>query len=96
MISVQPEGLQESSRWSEGSGDHRYRVNWNTPLKGCWIFPTKVLHPIGCYPRPPHVSGGLRYASTTGYLLAALRAGLSAKSIKLMLPQKGEEENLWL
>jgi hypothetical protein len=83
---VQPEGLQESSRWSERSADHRYRVSW--------IFPMKVLHPYRVLSKS---STRFRWSSLRfdhRLLSRSLSAGLSAKSTKVMLPEKGEEENL--
>ena len=43
---MQPEGLQESSRRSERSGDHRYRVSWNTHPERVLDIPCESLAPL--------------------------------------------------
>jgi len=76
---MQPSGLPESSRWSQRSEDHRLKRENNGTPTGCQM---------GGYARDSHRnsrtlpgcksflirSGGFRFASTTGYCLAALRA----------------------
>jgi len=51
---MQPEGLRESSRWSERSEDHRCRVIPTCTLKGCQTS-LRILHPrvlllFPCFP----------------------------------------------
>ena len=70
---MQAEGLRESSRWSERSEDHRYRVIPTRTLKGCQTSLRESCTPSRCCSYF-HASGVLRYAPTTGYSLAALRA----------------------
>jgi len=45
---MQPEGLRESSRWSECSEDHRYRVVPMRTLKGCQTSLRGSRTPPGC------------------------------------------------
>ena len=53
---MQAEGLRESSRWSERSEDHRYRVIPTRTLKGCQTSlresctPFWVLLLFPCFP----------------------------------------------
>jgi hypothetical protein len=68
----QPEGLSDISRWSQRSADHRKEVpTWSASGRGATVFLTAV----------PGVelfrllSGGLRYAATTGYYLTAFQGG---------------------
>jgi hypothetical protein len=67
----QPEGLSDSSRWSQRSVDHRTTIeNNSTPETGV----RKTWHPSGVRTTWALPSGGLRYAATTGYYLTALQA----------------------
>jgi len=45
---MQTEGLRESSRWSERSEDHRYRVIPTRTLKGCQISLRESCTLSGC------------------------------------------------
>jgi hypothetical protein len=70
VIGFQPEGLSDSSRWSQRSGDHRKGVpTWSVPRRGASVFLTPVPG-VELF----KLSGGLRYAATTGYYLTALQA----------------------
>src|SRR5438046_7972739 len=70
--SQQPEGLSDSSRWSERSVDHRTTIeNKSTPGTG---VRKKRWHPSGVRTTRALPSGGLRCAPTTGYCLTALQA----------------------
>ena len=93
---MQPEGLQESSPWSEGSGDHRYRVNWNTHPETVLDIPHESLAPYRVLSK---TSTRFRWSSLRGdhRLLSRSPSGwLSAKSTKLMLPKREKKKNLWL
>ena len=68
-IGFQPEGLTDSSRWSERSADHRTAGGRVSTLEGWQNSGT----PPGCGKWLLH-SGGLRFAPTTGYYLPALQA----------------------
>jgi len=60
----QPERLSDSSRWSKRSGDHRLTSErQELPER----VPEKQWHPAGVRYNNTLLSGGLRYASTTGY-----------------------------
>ena len=66
----QPEGLTESSRWSERSADHRkVTVVRKHPEGGARVSETLSGSGIDSL-----LSGGLRCAPTTGYYLSALQA----------------------
>jgi len=80
---MQPEGLRESSRWSERSEDHRYRVVPTRTLEGCQTSLRGSRTRSGCC-WFSMFSGGLRYAPTTGYSLAALWAARSNELTKGM------------
>jgi hypothetical protein len=67
----QPEGLSDSSRWSQRSADHRTTIeNNSTPGTGV----RKTVAPLRGTEQGTLLSGGLRYAATTGYYLTALQA----------------------
>jgi len=76
----QPEGLSDSSRWSERSADHRPTNKDDFhPEKGGrkrW-HPSRVR--ANCSPR----SGGLRYAPTTGYYLTAFQAEILRRNCRV-------------
>jgi len=60
----QPEGLSDSSRWSQQSGDHREtRVKEEHPGKGA----RKTVAPRRGAIQQLLFPGGLRFAATTGY-----------------------------
>src|SRR5438034_1456116 len=68
---MQPEGLRESSRWSQTTGQRCQRVR---TLEGCQILtvPQRSRTPPGCN-FSLLATGGLRDAPTTGYFLSTLR-----------------------
>jgi hypothetical protein len=77
----QPEGLADSSRWLKRSENHRNKfkkelypegVRESQTISG---MPFSSGTPSGCG-RPTALTGGLRFAMTTGYFLATLRVGL--------------------
>jgi hypothetical protein len=74
---LQPEGLGESSRWSKRSVDHREPLVELHPERGATDFLAPILG--ACHFLP--LSGGLRYAATTGYFLAAFQAAVSLRPI---------------
>jgi hypothetical protein len=61
---VQPEGLADSSRWSERSVDHRIFTALGNP-EGC---KKRLWHPSGVRTNYSLLSGGLRFAPTTRLL----------------------------
>ena len=66
-----PEGYDESSRWSQRSGDHRKPINSPTaPRRGAEPF-LAPFQGANCFPLS---TGGLRCATTTGYYLSAFQA----------------------
>ena len=67
----QPEGLSDSSRWSKRSADHRNEAS-SSPAP--WRGATVSCHPSRVENHSRLSSGGLRYASTTGYYLTAFQA----------------------
>jgi len=75
---LKPEGLSDSSRWSERSADHRNEARFVAPWRGATVF------------LPPFQggnfrlrSGGLHYAPTTGYYLTALQAETAPATARL-------------
>src|ERR1700730_12855607 len=69
---LQPEGLSDSSRWSQRSANHRKEaIRSAVPRRGATVF----CHPFRVENHFRLSSGGLRYAATTGYYLTALQAG---------------------
>jgi len=64
-LRIQPEGLPDSSRWSQRSADHRKAKEKIRTLKECQ---KNRGTPPGCG-QTSLLSGGLRYAATTGYFL---------------------------
>jgi hypothetical protein len=63
----QPEGLSESSRWSQRSADHRMSDGNDPDPERVSEIVAPLRGADGCSP----ISGGLRYAPTTGYYLTA-------------------------
>src|SRR5688572_3327269 len=66
----QPEGLADSSRWSQRSEDHRTTTEMTPDPEGV----SEILALLRSADKRWLRSGGLRCAATTGYYLAALRA----------------------
>src|SRR6266850_4735676 len=83
FMMVQPGGLSDSSRWSQLSADHRIAIeNNSTPGKG---VRKNGGTPPGCELRGAFLSGGLRYAATTGYYLTALQAEIRSRRLTYAL-----------
>ena len=83
---MQPEGLRESSRWSQRSEDHRVEAGKKdrTPTgcqmkKGMQDMLFEILAPLRGAKSFLICSGGFRFASTTGYYLPAFRADPTSK-----------------
>jgi hypothetical protein len=79
---MQPEGLRESSRWSERSGDHRYRMISTRTLKGCQTS-LRILRHSRVAALISMLSGGLlpiNRDTTNGYSRSALRVDVSGES----------------
>src|SRR6266550_8910261 len=69
--SVSLKGCSDSSRWSQRSEDHRNEASSSpAPRRGATVF----CHPFRVWNYFRLLSGGLRYAATTGYYLTALQA----------------------
>ena len=66
----QPEGLSDSRRWSQRSEDHRMEEEIDPHLEQV----PENGGTQGVQKNCSLVSGGLRYAATTGYCLTALQA----------------------
>ncbi len=69
----QPEGLSDSSRWSQRSEDHRKAESsspalWRSARFFGHLFQVRIHFRFS--------SGGLRYAATTGYYLTAFQADI--------------------
>jgi len=70
-LKFNPKGLKENSRWSQQSEDHRKGGPPNiTTLKG-WKILGRFWHPFRVRSSLLSKTGGLRFAATTGYFLAA-------------------------
>ncbi|MEP6912098.1 MAG: hypothetical protein ABI923_05050, partial [bacterium] len=78
----QPGGLRESSRRSKRSVDLRNTVDGCSHSEG---VPALFWHPSRVRNNFPLSTGGLRYASTTGYYLSRLRRGVSTPLLALFL-----------
>ena len=78
----QPGGLRESSRRSKRSVDLRNTVDNCSHSEG---VPARFWHPSRVLNNFPLSTGGLRYASTTGYYLSRLRRGVSSLLLALFL-----------
>ena len=73
---MQAEGLRESSRWSERSEDHRYRVIPTRTLERVPDVPARILHPFRVlllFPCFPVVFATLRPPATLSQPLRAAR-----------------------
>src|SRR5882762_5715252 len=68
---AQPEGLSDSSRWSQRSADHRTTIESNSQPER---VSEKRWHSSGVRTTWALLSGGLRSAATTGYYLIAFQA----------------------
>src|SRR5437899_4141160 len=69
----QPEGLPDSSRWSERSVDHRNTYEQNdAPRRGARKGRIFALSPLQGADDQSLGTGGLRFAPTSGYFRATL------------------------